>query len=668
MNSVIKDQSENIKNGKNISQKIKGELNYMLYNNKSEIKANKRNEHNENSIKCLINCTQYKLNLTIKQGKTFVGYQFINNNTYFYPNISSNQIITLLKQKEENEGININNKLTLEKLFENNLEDNKILNKNITFPINNNDKNNEISIFNNDITLNKYENNSCILIEFDLDNYKGNNKYFKIINKSFIEREIKCSFNGIVHLSQLLKNDIFFSIEPKRLIKSIENRIEDYKNDYLKLNNKNKKLFRFASKFFTPLIKVPNIGILFSTNNRENLINIDTLKSNFNSIISKKFILLKLFIAINITDSIKKETFIIDDILNKKNEIISLENFDYLNNQLNINATRSYIPRKKIQNNFLNILKENEKENFDLKTKETIINEENKFSKEIYKIFKTKSNYLSNFIIFKKTIKNLFPKIKMNNLIPLENNFQIFERISSFGLLIPIINEEGNYNKLFFSPSLSSMIIYIKNKELYEIINNKLNGLKEFRLSASTRSNSEENNNTLNNYFQVNDFYSENTKTLLYDKYILIEFNECKPPFLRSSLIEQIKNIFYPFSNSNFIIKLSDIDLEKSFFSISWNPYNNHFNHTSFLTYYLFNFNLIGILPFKLDVNKWFSLIKLNNLQNVIDKKDIYLKKNISKVENFLFNLHYNELNIVNFNSVDYDFFLKNKYSNKKDN
>ena len=34
MNSVIKDQSENIKNGKNISQKIKGELNYMLYNNK----------------------------------------------------------------------------------------------------------------------------------------------------------------------------------------------------------------------------------------------------------------------------------------------------------------------------------------------------------------------------------------------------------------------------------------------------------------------------------------------------------------------------------------------------------------------------------------------------------------------------------------------------------
>ena len=310
----------------------------------------------------------------------------------------------------------------------------------------------------------------------------------------------------------------FFSIEPKRLIKSIENRIEDYKNDYLKLNNKNKKLFRFASKFFTPLIKVPNIGILFSTNNRENLINIETLKSNFNSIITKKFILLKLFIAINITDSIKKETFIIDDILNKKNEIISLENFDYLNNQLNINATRSYIPRKKIQNNFLNILKENEKENFDLKTKEIIINEENKFSKEIYKIFKTKSNYLSNFIIFKKTIKNLFPKIKMNNLIPLENNFQIFERISSFGLLIPIINEEGNYNKLFFSPSLSSMIIYIKNKELYEIINNKLNGLKEFRLSASTRSNSEENNNTLNNYFQVNDFYSENTKTLLYDK------------------------------------------------------------------------------------------------------------------------------------------------------
>ena len=407
----------------------------------------------------------------------------------------------------------------------------------------------------------------------------------------------------------------FFSIEPKRLIKSIENRIEDYKNDYLKLNNKNKKLFRFASKFFTPLIKVPNIGILFSTNNRENLINIETLKSNFNSIITKKFILLKLFIAINITDSIKKETFIIDDILNKKNEIISLENFDYLNNQLNINATRSYIPRKKIQNNFLNILKENEKENFDLKTKEIIINEENKFSKEIYKIFKTKSNYLSNFIIFKKTIKNLFPKIKMNN------------------------------------------------KELYEIINNKLNGLKEFRLSASTRSNSEENNNTLNNYFQVNDFYSENTKTLLYEKYVIIEFNETKPPFLRYSLNEQIKNIFTPFLNSNINIKLSDIDLEKSFFCISWNPINTHQNQTCFLTYYLFNGNLIGILPFKLEVSKWLGMI-IYNENEIVYKKVNELKKNITQVENFLFNnnIFNNDLNVINLTSSDYDFFIKNKY------
>ena len=184
-------------------------------------------------------------------------------------------------QKEETEGININNKFNLENLYEI-ISDNNIFQKDLTFPIENKNKN-EVSFFNNfTSTSTKLGNNSCLLIEFDLDNYKVHNKYFKIINQSFFESEIKCTLNGLVHQKELLKNDIFFKIDPKRLIKSIGNRIENYKNDYLKLDKKNKHLFRYKANFFTPFIQEPNIGILFSTNNKQNLNNIEQLKTNFN--------------------------------------------------------------------------------------------------------------------------------------------------------------------------------------------------------------------------------------------------------------------------------------------------------------------------------------------------------------------------------------------------
>ena len=92
----------------------------------------------------------------------------------------------------------------------------------------------------------------------------------------------------LFHERELLKNDISFSIDSKNLIKSIEYRIEDYKKDYLKFReNKNKKLFRYRNTFFTPLIRNSNIGILFSTNNKKDLCNLEKLQINFNSIVMK---------------------------------------------------------------------------------------------------------------------------------------------------------------------------------------------------------------------------------------------------------------------------------------------------------------------------------------------------------------------------------------------
>ena len=133
------------------------------------------------------------------------------------------------------------------------------------------------------------------------------------------------------------------------------------------------------------------------------------------------------------------------------------------------------------------------------------------------------------------------------------------------------------------------------------------------------------------------------------------------------SLNEQINKILYPIFNSNIKIKIGEIDLEKSYFVISWNPINSYENQTSFLSYYNFNGSLIGILPIKLEINKWLARICVNENESYY-KIGNELKKNISKIENFLFNYNfYNEQqNIPNIFSSDYEFYLKNQLFSHK--
>ena len=726
MFSEIKTSNDNIELKNDNSQTISNDYTNDTQNINEKSIQKKKLIHKK-SINCLNKCTTYKLNLTIKQNKTIVGYLFNNNNTYFFPNISSNQLLLLLKKKEETEGFNINNKLNIQKIKINNNSDNeKYLEQKLSFPIqNNNQLKNEISIWDDpsvSLVLNGNEKTSCILIEIDLDNNKEQNKYFKEINKSFINREITCSLNGIVHESELLKNDISFSIDSKSLIKSIESRIDDYKKDYLKLcGNNNKKLFRYRNTFFTPLIRNSNIGILFSTYNKKDLCNLEKLQINFNSITMKKFTLIKMFIAINIPNYLTNQIKISDDIISYSNlsqsskgiqalsmysETDIINTFNYLNCQLNaspnlsftnsssnneeikdfqflnnsfnqcynspfnnknnfindklrksaissynnnyskktIYINKSYNSHKNNSINFMDIKNEKNQNYFDenIKIKPIIINKSDKFVNILYKKYKTKSNYLSNFLIFKKLVKISFSNQKLIEYITLGDFFKSFERISSFGLKIPLFQEQGNFLEETYSPSLSSLVLYIKNVELYEIISNKLNTIKQ----------NQNEENLMNNYY--NEYiYNDKVKTSLIGQYILLEFNENKPPFLRKSFIEQINNILNSVNNLN-NVKINDIELERSYFSISWNPINSFHNQTSFLSYYLFNSTLIGILPIKFDYNIWLAKIGYDN-NEILSKRGKELIDSIIKVENYLYNYSFSY-------SSDYDFYLKNKF------
>ena len=744
--SNIKGKIETIKTKENLSQ-ILGNENL---NNPSKIIKDSdqiKKPLHKNSIKCLNYCTLYTLNLTIKQNKSNIGYQFNNNKiAYFCQNISSSKVFSFLKQKEELEGLNIN-KFNLKQIFvcDNNK---KILSQNLSFPIENlNQINNEIKIWEDPSVLllsSDNRNSSCILLEFDLDSCKEQNIYFREINKSFIDREIKCTLNGIVHEKELLKKDITFSIDSKQLIKSIEKRIRDYKKNYL--NTLNKRLFQYKYSFITPLIDMPNIGIIISTNNKKDLSNIDELQINFNSIISKKFLLLKLLVAIDIPNYISKPIRLSDDIMSNSNlshsskevktfsmnsEGDSLNNFNLLNTQLSVNSSPKksslnnsyneekiklnnsytsipyfhnninnkyysqnphkgkynqyrynknlrhscFIPKK--QKNYIDFMDiRKEKSNHEIKIKQIFINKNNKFSNEIFNKFKTKSNYLSNYLIFKKTVKMHFSNKKNLRYMSLELFFKIFERISSFGLPLPLINEKGNYNQVNYSPSLSSLILYIQNIELYDFFLNSINNSHHLSSISTQSNNSEDNNNnnnicgnnnnngnSINNIIQFNDFNSENTKISLLSQTVIIEFNETKPPFLRESLYEKINRILYPIKNSKIKVKLSEIDLEKSFFVISWNPTNSFQNQTSFLTYYTFNSNLIGILPIKLEASKWLGRIGLSENETLFIGGN-ELKENITKIENFLSNYSFydKQQNLPNVYSSDYEFYLKNKF------
>jgi hypothetical protein len=277
-----------------------------------------------------------------------------------------------------------------------------------------------------------------------------------------------------------------------------------------------------------------------------------------------------------------------------------------------------------------------------IKIKPIIINKSDKFVNILYKKYKTKSNYLSNFLIFKKLVKISFSNQKLIEYITLGDFFKSFERISSFGLKIPLFQEQGNFLEETYSPTLSSLVLYIKNVELYEIISNKLNTIKQ----------NQNEENLMNNYY--NEYiYNDKVKTSLIGQYILLEFNENKPPFLRKSFIEQINNILNSVNNLN-NVKINDIELERSYFSISWNPINSFHNQTSFLSYYLFNSTLIGILPIKFDYNIWLAKIGYDN-NEILSKRGKELIDSIIKVENYLYNYSFSY-------SSDYDFYLKNKF------
>jgi len=196
------------------------------------------------------------------------------------------------------------------------------------YPIDNN-KNNNFNIIDNNLCL-KENLNNVFLLKFDLKNDINNNDDFRLINDNCVDRDIDFTLNGEFHGNKLFKNDLTFSVSYRDFIKTIQFRLENFKNKmmdciynrkYGESSNRNhNSIIQIKNQkvFYGKLINNVNIGIEFLKPQ-----SFDKLQTNFNSIVNSEIELSKIFFELTIPKKLVKN--ISNDDAIKKDKNIKLE-------------------------------------------------------------------------------------------------------------------------------------------------------------------------------------------------------------------------------------------------------------------------------------------------------------------------------------------------------
>ena len=248
-----------------------------------------------------------------------------------------------------------------------------------------------------------------------------------------------------------------------------------------------------------------------------------------------------------------------------------------------------------------------------------ILKKPNEFVNELFKAFGEK-NSLCNFSLFEKNI-DINMNIDKNTLkkITLQEYFECFNEASFLCLNIPYLDKKANVSYNIFNPTLSSMNLIVKSKKIKEENLNK---------------------KYLKDNFSIN---------FISDDLIKIEFDETNPPYNRD-IIETKINIVHKLLGQKKIL-LENIDKDKSYFSILWTPADTYKIKCSFLSFYTFDFKLVGTLILKIDEYSWF-LTFCKDMNNYKDYKKDYMNK-IKIVENLIKKFN----NISDGNNLDHKLF-----------
>ena len=491
-----------------------------------------------------------------------------------------------------------------------------------------------------------------ILIKFDI---KPNEIPF-ILEKSNINNTFTCSIdinsNG---QNNIYKNDIYFPLEIKKIVKNIQVRLEDLKQKGIK--NLNDEIFIQTFR--------PNMGIIISQNPNNIKLNLETMKTNFNSIVKQKFRIKSILISFNLSLSLDKEIQKSDksqiNIINDSekisdsvnDEITSCGSSNYNSpkisgsekdsqdnnkNSCNFNKFNSYNSiennnfsddlnfmrnnfRKinscnlnymfNLPNNFTNVpFKPRQKKksyyirnynNSKFNENITFLNSSDIFSKTLFNRYLDKSNSTCNFKILIE-----FLKIKLNQPISelsLSNFFNSFSKISLMSLKIPFFKTSGGTIQKTLTPSLKEIKLVIKDSKLIEKIRKKFSD----KLSPINSLGEEI-------LFDINGF-----DIFIIEKhsFVKIFYKEEKPYYLRESLNDKLEQLI---DISKYIKKINienNVIINKSYLNIEWNFINgNNIFSSSFISCYLFNSNLLGILS---DINEKEFNFWVNSIEERMD-------------------------------------------------
>jgi hypothetical protein len=289
------------------------------------------------------------------------------------------------------------------------------------------------------------------------------------------------------------------------------------------------------------------------------------------------------------TMSNDKQNIYMEGSTRASNDISStdIDSFSYKNNILNTNYEKS----KNVENRIL-------------------LKNPNEFVSELIKTFGEK-NSICNFKLFEKNI-DISMNIDKNTIkkMTLYEYFEGFNEASFLCLNIPYLDKKCNINYIVFNPTLSSMNLVIKNSNK-KIKEESIN--KEF----------------LKDNFSVNFISSD---------LIQVEFDETIPPYNRDIIEIKINNIYKILGLKKSDITLDNIVLDKSYFSVLWTPADTYKIRSSFLTFYTFEFKLIGTLIIKNDEYNWFTVF-CSDANYFKDFKKEYLNK-VNIVETFIKNCY----------------------------
>lgn len=689
-----------------------------IFFGKKQSNINKKRNH-RTTLKCLKECSNYNLSISCNQrnetnfsffSKILHSYQ---NNIFAFNNLYPNEIISSISEKttinKENNLISCIYKI-IDYKSENKI-DQTLENEQIQLPLESEKLN--LNFMNVENYISRRGIN--LLLKFDLND----DKRPIVFDKNILYNILSYKINAKLHDGQnLFDKDIFFLVDIKKIIKSIQIRLENLKK------NENKNFGRI-NEIFVPLLEYENIGFIISPNYKSFPLDLRAIKTNFNSIVKHRFVLKSILISLNISSLNKNSSLIsdnekfsnlsdlslkkIENVKDKSNDYIADENtsqssnhnsnspkifeksdkqlneimdFQYINKSLNnsfilpninlsinninndeisytnnsyildnnnnqynniyysIKAKKKFDLKKNIQYNYSNYSLYNINNiknkyssyhnNYNVNT--IIFNSNDIFSKTLFNRYQDKSNSTCNLQILMEFLKMKMKKSLSD--LTIYDFFHSFYNVSSLSLKIPFFKNDGKLIQSTLTPSLNELNLYINNSTLIKKLENKFKISQKNSESSTISRSSDEGIITK----QIDDF----VVSILENKSLVkISFKEHKPYYLTDSLYDKLEKLI---NNLKYIKKINidkNVLLEKSYISIQWNIINGSNNlSSSFISYYLFNGNMLGVLSDikEKETNFWLNSIEeINNKRIKIDYN--YLpKENYFKIYDFINN------------------------------